>query len=1090
MRAWSLIRLRAISRTRPAIRPAIPLQAVSSQRHYIKALETAPAPDKGRLVRKHAGFDSERPQSLFEKVEYPGNDIESWTALLDGGLPPHLRNWDESSALPPNLSAADVAEVLLAARNLSAEDGGPLDLLYHLGFVQNRWNAVIWLVKRLVEKFPARHGQPPRLARVNAMWAKLPTLDDLVQTPIDLNLEASVPPSGMVEARSLRDLLTGLHPETMSREEILRHDALGEIWLVLGSMIKACAEDGETKPEVLEIIAYLHHKGVMPLSIYQPEPPADKSAIHQPPLLSMLSSRILTSLSDAAWRAHERMVIEEAKAQAGDYASLRPEIPGSVYRTHVAGLRPEVWMELILWSCLHGGWIKQGAAIMEPLGARGSKWRVFSWREYEDIVASDADGNSNPWNDLEYAFKTRASTARDAAREPGLDVTRTVSAEVVNAFIDALIINVNVGVGERGIEVEHVIQSLHKLKALLNKFSDRSSPSTGSWDSLVLRLVESRSMSIENDSDLVKASVRLSPGLGQGLVSKNTQDLPGYVFDGSMAMPGLLHRALHGQIVAGSFEGAWAIFQLMQFRADKDKSRSIESFMRGKGRQSLLESLTKGKWFTSNLTGIEYPAFDLQIPATTLGSFLELATDAQAYDFGRWLLYNDDVDGPVIPESLYNDPHIQPAVVRFAAEAADNQLLSKFMEMKFERQTFTYMFDSQVNQLRWDSAERILQHLADTRGDSWNIHNLSNLVRVMLQQVPGAARGDADCQNNLNRAKALVAGICGGRYDLDTTVGPRKYAWMKNLIAVICAVNSEWRQFFARYHRGARWQEYDLGNKDFNAIMQGVATAYGSAEARRLLGMFWPHSARRAYDASFRITKSPRSRWRMAQFRPSLLEALKRTRIVIPGLIRGADGWTSGIVYGACVPNTATIMIILRKALEEARSAASLDSSETPEKQEAQAGLQDKSVDKSPRGMVVWGVRRLLELRNVDERIVQSIGGLLSELGLEDVRDELRTVVRNVKGEIDALEDPDAPDVESEADALDNESAGPRQPDAFDRAFATEGKSDFDAPGSAPNVKRKGRTFGEESAAPREPDAFDRVFAASKDKDADDQRVY
>lgn len=998
MRAWSLTRLRAISRLRPASRldRIACLQPLSSRPFCTKISETPTPLERIRLSRKYA---------LFDKIERPGDDIGAWTSLLDGGLPPHLRNW-ESPDSPPNLSAADVAEVLLTARRLPLEQGGPLDLLYHLGFEQNRWNAVVWLIKRLVEKFPARHVKSPRLSRTNALWDQVPSLHDFTSdvAKANLSLEASVPRTGVVEAKSLHELTDGLHPETMSREEIIRHDALGEIWLTLGSMIKACANDGDIKPEVLETIAYLHHKEVMPLSIYQAEPPADRSAIHQPPLLSMLSSRILTSLSDAAWRAHEKIVIEEAKARGADYAALRPEIPGSVYRTNVAGLRPEVWMELVLWSCLHGGWIAQGADILAPLGEPSSRWATFSWRQYEDIETSGAHGKGNSWNDLEYLFKTRAGRVSDASRGLSLSVKRKVSAEVVNAYIDALITMVNVGVGDRGVDIDEVIGRLRDLKRLLHQKGRRSTTlSTGSWDSLVLRLVESRRFGVESDSTLVNALVQLSPGLGQGLESRNTEDLPAYVLDGSMAMQGLLHRALRGQILAGSFEGALEIFSNMQKRADVDKKKSLESFMEGK--QPLLRSLTKGDLFTSNLTGIDYPAFEVQIPTTTLGAFLELATDAKAYDFAKWLLYNDDVDGPAIDESCYHDRHIQPSVLRFAAETQDNKLLSKVRELGIERRSFRSLLDSQFNTLRWDSAEYILQHLADSRGITWSTQNLANSIRVMLQQVPGANCGDPESRNNLDRAKAIIAKMCSRRYRYNKSeevIGPIKLRRMQNLLTVLSAVNGEWQQFCSAFRQPGPWRSWDLPIKSFNAVLEGVSEAYGSPAARRLLGLFWPHSARRAFDAQSKFIGSRRSRMQVARHRPTALESVSRQRISVPIFDAGGSRLPDLVVYGACEPNTDTIMIILRKALEELRSTTQLKSSGEQAEQVAHDS-QDEFVDNTPRGMVTWGVRRLFELQSVAPVIIEHIDQLLSEIGMEDLRELLPAIVEEAA---DEAEDP------------------------------------------------------------------------------------
>ena len=146
--------------------------------------------------------------------------------------------------------------------------------------------------------------------------------------------------------------------------------------------------------------------GIMPMSIYNQRPSPDSTAIQQPPTLRLFSSRILTSLSDAAWRAHEKMVVQEAKAKGGDYAALRPEIPGMAYRIYVAGLRPEVWMELILWSCLHGGWVIDGVKILRMLSSEPSQrqWRSLSWR----TLAAAEGGKDDDWDKFDYIFNTQS----------------------------------------------------------------------------------------------------------------------------------------------------------------------------------------------------------------------------------------------------------------------------------------------------------------------------------------------------------------------------------------------------------------------------------------------------------------------------------------------------------------------------------------------------------------------------------------------------------------------------------------------------------------------------------------------------------
>ena len=153
-------------------------------------------------------------------------------------------------------------------------------------------------------------------------------------------------------------------------------------------------------------------------------------------MLNLFSSRILTSLSDAAWRAHEKLVVEEAKAKGGEQLSLRPEIPGTAYRVYVSGLRSEVWLELILWSCLHRGWISEGTAILRAMYAapKAREWKPLSWRSLMNFAESERD-----WERLEYMFNTQRRSAVEIYPFTTNSVRRTSAKEV--QLPDMLLLN-------------------------------------------------------------------------------------------------------------------------------------------------------------------------------------------------------------------------------------------------------------------------------------------------------------------------------------------------------------------------------------------------------------------------------------------------------------------------------------------------------------------------------------------------------------------------------------------------------------------------------------------------------------------------
>jgi len=251
---------------------------------------------------------------------------------------------------------------------------------------------------------------------------------------------------------------------------MIGHDVLGGIWQSIGKMIIAdSARNTAITPEILEMLAMMHHRGIMPDSLYRYNPPEDRSALRPPPTLHLLSSQILTSLSDAAWRAHEKCVLDEAKANGGLDTSNRPEIPGSMYRVRVSGLTHEVWLELVLWACLHGGWTVHGAAILEDLPKhKPDAWSALSWREIVKPVISAGQEKAIDWDELRYLFNTQSLEADTEIRErQRKQVSKTVSAEVVTAYVDALVSTISVGVGERGTSPGTVVRLVEMLKSFL-----------------------------------------------------------------------------------------------------------------------------------------------------------------------------------------------------------------------------------------------------------------------------------------------------------------------------------------------------------------------------------------------------------------------------------------------------------------------------------------------------------------------------------------------------------------------------------------------------------------------------------------------
>lgn len=961
--------------------------------------------------RENTSLDYQQYAVFRKTPPPPSNGIREWTALLDGALPPHLRDPKVSPALL-TLSATDLAEVLLAAQRGNKGNVKGNDLLFHLGFEQGRWSAVVWLIKKLVDRFPIAHRSDESTLNYLALWKQVtpfPT-PSTKYSPIEaqgdsflfsadqsyaalknfahpLQLESAQFGSNSVNAKSLNEL-TDTPGEDVVHEQNLAHDALGQIWRTLGAMTRACA-GSSIRQEVLEIIAYLHHREIMPTSIYQYQPRMDKSAIQQPPLIPLLSSRILTSLSDAAWRAHEKLLVEEARVRLGDRSTPGPAVLAAPYRARVDELFPEVWLELILWSCLHGGWIKEGGHILNSVTTQ-KNWKPLSWREYEKTLPPTGQLNSNDWDAWDYLFKTKARGAMDPPEGSIPEVQRTVSAEVVNAYIDAIAGLPSEKQLPAGMRF-HPVQKLSDLKKFLAKRD--LGLTTGSWDALAIRVIENHGEVPEKTPKYTARIVELSPGLGQGLKSMNTQDLPAYVLDSGLAMQGILNRALHGRAAAGNLQPALMIFRDMLARTDRDKQTSMTSFMEGS--KPLLRALGGHEMFTSNVTGIDYPAFNLQIPTTTLALFLDLVTQSKEYEFGRWLLYNHDADEPVIRDDQYNDPFLLPALVRFAASTQDSRLFATLRALP--NFSIYLVLDAQMEAHRWDAATGIVEYMPKKRSgirplprDTWTMSNLANLARVMLLQVPGAVANQAESRENLQNAKRLFS-IMVEQVDPKSVYLTVK---VQTLLGALASVDEYWAKFCInlRLRSQKGHHEFLMTTLQFNNLLEGVLAAYGSTAGRRLLNLFWPRSSRRSYQT----TSEPAFEARNDAKKPRIAFSLP-----------GASPEHRAVMYGALAPNVKTITMILQKALEELRyrpndEATRSASSVRGGGDMARAEADDELVDVSERGLVAWTARQMADLPDISSRsdVIFNIGWVLRGLDMDDLHEALPEIVKNVESQL------------------------------------------------------------------------------------------
>ena len=877
-------------------------------------------------------------------------DIQQWLAAIDPFLPAQLRRTPSTKQdISHTVTSIDLALLINAAQDAS------VDILSHMGVVEGRWAAVIWMAKKLVED-GRRSIEPPLQLEplANIIWPEsVPrSLKDLTENPLRTE-----------RARPLRKLKLSLDdltsaPDSISIRHVALKRALGQLWRSLGSIILASAErntgEDTVMPHVLEIIAYLHHVGFMPDSVYTYRPNENKYALQQPPTLHMLSSKILTALSDASWKAHEAFV-KTAKGSAKVSYFLGHEIPGSRYKVSVTAVAPELWLELVLWSCLHGGWTLDGLAILEQVASKQDKheWGLISWREIMLAEQQNSPAPSRRWK-LFPMNGDAAASAEDRAR-----TRRTISSEIVAAFVDATVNGIRVGVGSRGTDPEFIVKQLKTLKGFLD--SNNLSLGSTAWDSVMARLLESGAFVPEKRPDVLLRLFELAPGFGAEVVTANTSatldDEVPYFFEPTTIPLSLLHRTMRAFIANGNLKGAMDTLMLLQQHTDENKEKSLQQFFE----MLKHEGPRKTEPFTSRLPPVDFPAFDTNMPVPLRAKLLDLATESKVYDLGRHFLFAPDLDGPLIGRDLYRHRNMAASIVRFGTIAGENDLVlnvikkvgiwdAKQQQQRMPAEVLIALLCSQIKLRRWDSVRSMQQYVAEASQFRPRPVILSTFAAELLRLTNGPD------EERLN-AEDTFAGLL---FEWEALIMMNVRNELYCILAIMSTVDRAWKDYCSQFLAVSLRQPVKLASNDFNQVLRGILDGYGSSKARDMVDS-WCYTAPKIFEAYhapgglLRMPRFQRGKGEEYADRPNDIELVQESGATL-------------VLQGRVHPNRETILAVLRKVQEEVVQQKWQGEELAPAKRaEIRTTLQ-------------WAARVLRKLGYDHEDIMRDMGGSLTEL--------------------------------------------------------------------------------------------------------------
>lgn len=703
---------------------------------------------------------------------------DAWIALLERYIPRSLREGPVKAEPKDDLyqQGYGIAVLLSQARRL-----GDVELLGYLGFRLNRWSAVHALLSKLID---ATEGLRQALVHRHPVssfdWGAggNVSLDELSSGAARKDGARGAGHVKMTRESPVdtRESLLTLSSRSLSDEMSQR--LMAEVWASLGSIVLGAADltpaDSRLAMSyVFQILARLHHSGMVSDNVYRYSTPEPEQVAFRPPGMYLVSTYIMSSLSDAAWRVHEAEVAAKAAA-AGQESPFLPLKMG--FRE----LGPEIWFEFILWCCVDHGHCTEGAWLLERMKKRNGDqaWHIQSWKPLLDcmgIVEKTNISTEEYWRHSDSEPPVRWSRERDSFFH-GL-AKRTISFEVVASLLGGLIDNIYLGFGIRGLSSTEVRQyvSLLTPMVMMSGSDDKLQPTTKVANWLLLRNLESGGLNTELEPRafglLLRSTPHVVPPWDEGSPTDET-DLEemdkSELYDGTSALTGLIEHSVRLFALTYQTGTAFTSFAWLQEIVDSSKLQRIRSFLE-KPSQPDRESLgffDSGDAAPSDFYESSIP----QMSNVTFARLLDLATSGRAFKFGRWLLYSDDVDGSPIPPSAFGDQALAPSILRFAAATKDAALCRQVihsLSSPISVNTLRALMHVRIALGQWDQVVQILAYIRDHRMKSWSHSTVSALAAAVVEADGTITKGDANQQEateNKNAAQEILHMLFEGEF--------------------------------------------------------------------------------------------------------------------------------------------------------------------------------------------------------------------------------------------------------------------------------------------------------------------------------------
>lgn len=862
-------------------------------------------------------------------------DAAAWIQQLEPYLPPALRGeaskefstpfTAETDKTPTHSSyeGAEIATILHHARLLA-----DLDLLAYLGFTLRRWPAVSVLITKMLD---ATDG----LQKTSNLFQAPPS--NLIWRSGDIKYITSE-----TQARSDEPIVSGFDSGTKAismeqltdepRDQLTTLGIMGEVWQSLGFIVVVAADKTMHESQlamsyVYQALARLHHSGIISDALYKFSKRPDDGVLFRPPGMHLLSVHIMNVLSDAAWLVHEAEATAKAEA-AGEESPYRP------FKMGIRHLGPEIWLEFILWSCIEQGHVQEGVWILKHLQGRkyGAAWKIVSWNPLLDHPELFTETNIDTHDFWPHPDIQR--TAEEAKNNSGFFHgigRRTISAEVVTALAMNATNSVDLNGSLGGSGVRDVVGLLAFLNSMKESHSDGKATRLSTACRQIVQVLESHNFRPKVEPEWLERMINaLPPPLApwDDSVPRDYQQLTALdrheIYSTSSMLTGLLQQDLRLYASDRQIESAIKVFASLLKSIDASKMQRIQEFLvkeKDKVKDNEQESKTMSDFDALPEASVQIDQSSVPTLSNgTLADLLDLITICKANEFGEWLLFSGDVDGPAISLQSFADQSLTPSILRFAAATQNRELgnlVVQQLKPPISRNTFNALANCHMAFNQWDEAEEILNLLRHRR-KAWGDSTLASLSAAILrlEQKIWENPQDKQSEDSLLRAEDMLRRIFLGHYNpmasfdenVDLHYKRACYRWHEMLSSIPGVLARTCGEVQLKYTNPLRRDTLPyIPSVAFNVLLDATAEIRGSMAGMELwkrwcIDLERSHAPRLVEDDTYRLETSADPSTELIAFDFEFDWA-----------------WFREKQWKAVVPNLNTLRIITRAAVKELR---------------------------------------------------------------------------------------------------------------------------------------------------------------------------